>query len=157
LEIGGSDKPPQGLNGKSQVVNYTFPDPRYRLQVHVGIGFGTDIAEVRRVIVEAVRKVPGVLPDKPVDALYVEIGDSAMVFRVRWWIESYVNTRYMLDRVNSALQNALDDAGIEMPFTTYDVNLNAGPEAEGGVSRTPGLSSEDTSPSHDRGQPSQQQ
>ena len=64
-----------------------------------------------------------VLRDKPVDALYVEMGSSAMTFRVRWWIHSYVDTRRMFDRVNTALQNALDEAGIECPFSTMDINI----------------------------------
>ena len=70
--------------GKGQVINYSYPDPRYRMQTHVGIAFGTNVEHARRVMIDAVRQVAYVLPDKPVDARYVEIGDSAMVFRVRW-------------------------------------------------------------------------
>ncbi|MHC4854527.1 MAG: hypothetical protein ACYTF5_21200, partial [Planctomycetota bacterium] len=108
----------------SQVVNYTFPDPRYRVQMDIGIGYGMDIEKTRRVIIDTVSHLDGVLKDKPVDALYNEMGESAMTFRVRWWIESYEDTRRIYDRVNTALQAALDGAAIEMPFTTYDVNLN---------------------------------
>jgi small-conductance mechanosensitive channel len=75
-----------------------------------------------------VRGLEGVLPDKPVDALYNEMGASAMMFRVRWWIESYVDTRRIFDRVNTALQVALDEAGIEMPFPTQTVNLQVDQE-----------------------------
>jgi small-conductance mechanosensitive channel len=32
------------------------------------------------------------------------------------------------DRVHRALLDALDQAGIEMPFTTYDLNLKMSPE-----------------------------
>jgi small-conductance mechanosensitive channel len=55
--------------------------------------------------------------------LYNEMGASAMIFRVRWWIESYVDTRRVIDRVHTALQYALDEAGIESPFPTQNVNL----------------------------------
>lgn len=115
---------PNSIIGKSQVVNYTFPDPRYRVQMDIGIGYGMDIEKTRRIILDTVSHVEGVLKDKPVDALYNEMGESAMTFRVRWWIGSYEDTRRVYDRVNTALQTALDRAGIEMPFTTYDVNLN---------------------------------
>jgi small conductance mechanosensitive channel len=63
------------------------------------------------------------LQDKPIDALYNEMGDSAIMFRVRWWIESYADTRRIFDRVNTALQVALDQAGIEMPFPTQTINF----------------------------------
>jgi MscS family membrane protein len=119
---------PNSVIGRNQVINYTYPDPRYRIQTHVGIGYGTDIATVRRIITETVRRVEGVLPDKPVDVLYHEMGDSAMIFRVRWWIESYEDTRRVIDRVNTALQEALDTAGIDMPYPTQNVNLNVEPE-----------------------------
>jgi small-conductance mechanosensitive channel len=114
---------PNSVIGANQVINYTYPDPRYRIETHVGIAYDTDIETARRVLVEAVRDIEGVLPDKPVDALYIEMGDSAMIFRVRWWIESYVDTRRVLDRVHTALQHALDEAGIESPFPTQSVNL----------------------------------
>lgn len=114
---------PNSIIGKSQVVNYTFPDPRYRVQFEIGIGYGQDIEKVRELIVDTVRQVEGVLKDKPVDALYVTMGASAMTFRVRWWIESYIDTRQMFDAVNTALQAALDEAGIESPFPTQDINL----------------------------------
>jgi len=58
-----------------------------------------------------------------VDALYVAMGDSAMTFRVRWWIHSYIDTRRIFDRVNTALQVALDNAGIKSPFNTLDINI----------------------------------
>ena len=74
--------------GNNQVVNYTFPDPRYRIQLDIGIGYGTKIPTVRQTIVDAVRQVEGVLPDKPVDAIYNEMGDSSMIFRVRWWVST---------------------------------------------------------------------
>jgi len=119
---------PNSLIGKNQVINYTFPDPRFRIQTHVGVAYGTDIETARRVLIEVVRGVEGVLPDKPVDALYNEMGDSAMIFRVRWWIESYEDTRRVIDRVHTALQEALDAAGIESPYPTQSLNLHFDPE-----------------------------
>jgi MscS family membrane protein len=125
---------PNSTIGKSQVVNYTFPDPTYRIQMDIGIGYGQDIERVRQIIVDTVREVPGVLPNRPVDALYNEMGESAMTFRVRWWIQSYEDTRRFYDRVNTALQNALDEAGVDMPFTTYDINVKMDEENIGRIS-----------------------
>jgi MscS family membrane protein len=92
---------PNSIIGTNQVINYTYPDPQYRIETHVRVAYGTDIKTTRRIIVDAVRHVEGVLSDRPVDALYIDMGDSAMVFRVRWWIESYEDTRRMFDRVHT--------------------------------------------------------
>jgi small-conductance mechanosensitive channel len=119
---------PNSLISKGQIVNYTYPDPRYRIQEEIGIGYGMDVEEARQVIIDTVSQIEGVLLDKPVDALFVEFGDNAMTFRVRWWIESYFDTRRMFDSVNTALKATLESAGIDMPFTTYDVNLKLSPD-----------------------------
>ena len=89
----------------------------------MGIAYGTDNDLVEKIMVDAVRQVEGVLPDKPVEALYIEMGESAMIFRVRWWLESYEDTLRMFDRVNTALQNAFDTAGIITPYPIHTMNL----------------------------------
>ena len=114
---------PNSKIGKNQVVNYSYPDSRYRIETEVSIAYGSDLGQVRTVLKQSVREVEGVLPDKPVDALLVELGDSALKFRVRWWIESFADTRHVYDVVHDAIYHALHDAGIDSPFTTYDVNL----------------------------------
>jgi len=118
---------PNSIIGSNQVINYSYPDPQYRIETHVSLGYGTDIEHAREVLIDTVRRVQGVLADKPVDALYIEMGPSAMIFRVRWWIESYVDTRRMFDRVHTALQVALDEAGIESPFPTQTLNVHLEP------------------------------
>ncbi len=106
---------PNSVIGKSLVVNHSRPSTVYRVQTHIGIGSDTDIDYARRVMVEAVRAQDWVMQDQRVEALFVEFGDSALVFRVRCWIEHYEDTRRMMDRLNSCLHKALTSAGIEMP------------------------------------------
>lgn len=113
---------PNSVLGKSLVVNHSYPDTQYRIQVRVGIAYGTEVEQARQVMVEAVRKVEGVLQEHPVEALFLEFGESALIFRVRWWIDSYVDTRRMFDRVNTALYQALNEAGIEIPNPQLDVH-----------------------------------
>jgi MscS family membrane protein len=119
---------PNSVIGTNQVINYTYPDPRYRIETHMGIASDTDIEMVRQFIVDTVREVEGVLPDKPVDALYIEMGDSAMIFRVRWWLESYREKSRMLDKVHTALKHALNEAGIEYSEPTQTLSLQVGPQ-----------------------------
>jgi MscS family membrane protein len=126
---------PNSVIGANQVINYSYPDPRYRIQTHVGIGYSADIEVARRIIVDTVRQVEGVLPEEPVDVLYIEMGDSARILRVRWWIVSYVDTRQVLDRVHTTMERALDEAGVEMPFPTQSINLELAPETANRISQ----------------------
>ncbi len=114
---------PNSAIAKDQVVNYSYPDPRYRVQIELGIDYDSDLKLARQTAIEAVRHVEGVLPDKPVDALFVDFGDNTIIFRIRWWIDSYIDTRRMFDKVNEALLNGFNEANIIMPNIAYDLNL----------------------------------
>lgn len=114
---------PNSSISNNQVVNYTYPDPRYRIQTEIGVAYGTDLRQVRQVITEALQGIEGVIPEKPVEILFWEFGDSAMMLRVRWWIESYIDARRSTDRVNEAMYQALEQAGIEMPNPIMTVEL----------------------------------
>ncbi|MDA1329863.1 MAG: mechanosensitive ion channel family protein [Chloroflexi bacterium] len=113
---------PNSVIGKSLVVNHSFPDNTYRLEIEVGVAYGTDIEKARAVLVDAVSQVDGVLKDQPVEALFLEFGSSALIFRVRWWLDSYVETRRMFDWLNTAIYKALNEAGIVIPFPQQDVH-----------------------------------
>jgi small-conductance mechanosensitive channel len=112
---------PNSVMGKSLIVNYAYPDSHYRIEVHIGLAYGIDLELARQTIVDAVRHVEGVEPDRKVEALFLEFGPSALNFRVRWWIDSYVDTRRMFDRVNTAVYNALNEKGIEIPYPQLEV------------------------------------
>jgi len=72
-----------------------------------------------------VRGVEGVMPDKPVDIFVTMFGDSALQIRVRWWIESYNAQLVMTDRVNTTLKRVLRDAGIEIPYPIFNLNVKS--------------------------------
>jgi small-conductance mechanosensitive channel len=118
---------PNSLISKNEVINYTYPDPTYRIETHVGLDYDTDIEHARRIMAEAVHEVPNVLKDRPIDVLYSDMGESAMIFRVRWWIETYADTRRVTDEVHTALQAALNKAGIKSPFPTQSIYLHGRP------------------------------
>lgn len=101
------------------VINYSLPDSSYRLESDVGIGTNMDIPTVQRLIREAVRKVDGVLLEKPVDVWFTEFGDSSNTFRVRWWVETYADKRRVTDSVNTAIQQLALREGIDIPNPTY--------------------------------------
>ncbi len=119
---------PNSVIAKSLIVNHSFPDTQYRIQIEIGVAYGTDLEFARKIIIDTVRGVEGVLPDKKVEALFLRFGDSAHIFRIRWWLESYVDTRRMFDRVNTALYKALNEAGIEMPFPSQEVYHKIDPD-----------------------------
>jgi MscS family membrane protein len=116
---------PNSTISSNQVMNYSYPDPSYRCETHLSIEDDTDLETARRLIVDTVRVVEGAVNDKPVDALYIEMGPSGVIFRVRWWIETYIIRTRNLDQVHTALQAAFDREGIPFAPITQSVKLRA--------------------------------
>ncbi len=107
---------PNSIIGNNPVINHSYPDASYRLNAFVGIAYGSDIEHARSIMINAVQAAEGVDTDKPVEALFLEFGESSLNFRVRYWIPSYADTRRTLDRVNTALERALREGGVQIPF-----------------------------------------
>jgi MscS family membrane protein len=121
---------PNAVIGKSLIVNHSYPDTHYRVQTEVGVAYGTDIEKARQVMIEAIRTQDWVMKDERIEALFLEFGDSALIFRVRCWIQHYVETRRIMDKLNTCLYDALNQAGIEIPFpqrvlSIYDQRSNS--------------------------------
>jgi MscS family membrane protein len=113
---------PNSVIGKGLVVNYSDPSTVYRVQTHIGVAYGTDLEEARHAMKEAIRAQDWVMQDRPIEALMLEFGGSAMIFRVRCWIEHYVEKRRSIDRMNTALYHAVNEAGIEIePLTSVQL------------------------------------
>jgi MscS family membrane protein len=114
---------PNGQMGKSQIINFSYPTPIYRIHTDISLTYESDMVLVRRVVEEAVRGVEGVVLHKPVNVYFLEFTEAGRAIRVIWWINSVNDKLRMLDRVNSALEEALVAADITVAYTTYNVKL----------------------------------
>lgn len=114
---------PNSVIGKGLIVNYSDPNTLYRVETHVGLAYGIDLETTRQVLIEALQAEEWVMKEKPIEALMLSFGDSALVFRVRCWIEHYMETRRVIDRMNSALYRALSAAQIEIALPQRQVYL----------------------------------
>lgn len=87
-----------------------------RVNVPIGIAYKESIAEARRVMLEAVATVDGVLRDPAPAVVAVGLGDSSVDLSVRVWIAQALDEMPVRFRVVEACKVALDKAGIEIPF-----------------------------------------
>jgi small-conductance mechanosensitive channel len=113
-----------------RVVNWTFSDRRRRMDIKVGVAYGTDPDRVLALLEGVARAHPDVLTDPAPQVLFTGFGESSLDFELRAWtalFDSYVVTQSQL---GVALARALSEAGIEVPFPQRDLHLrSADPEA----------------------------
>lgn len=105
---------------ESVIVNTAFE--MRRSEYDVGIGYGDDIARARELMLQAMREVPGVLPDPAPDALVVALDGSSVNLRARWWSKPQKGEiLHVQDRVLEAIKNMLTANGIDLPFPTQQI------------------------------------
>ena len=114
--------PNSELFTNSVTVNTAFE--HRRLEYDVGIGYGDDIEVAKRLMLEAIDSVEGVLKDPAPEALVMELAESSVNIRARWWInpprrQDELNSR---DKVISALkQKVYVENGIDLPYPTRQI------------------------------------
>lgn len=90
-----------------------------RSEYDVGIGYGDDIGEARKLALEAVKGVEGVLSDPAPDVLLWDLAGFSQNLRVRWWTDPVRgNVVQVKDSVLEAVAKRLSEAGIDLPFPT---------------------------------------
>nr|WP_321223073.1 mechanosensitive ion channel domain-containing protein [uncultured Psychroserpens sp.] len=90
-----------------------------RSQYDIGLGYDQDRDKAFKILKETIENTSGVSKDKPVDVLPWDQADSWLTVRVRWWTESErANVVKVFSSVILNTQNAMDDAGIDLPFPT---------------------------------------
>jgi small conductance mechanosensitive channel len=94
-----------------------------RLEYDVGIGYGDDIDRAKQLMLEAVRSVDEVLNNPAPDVLVMELAESTVNIRVRWWISPPRRAESLdsRDRVLTAIKKKLTTNGIDLPFPTQQI------------------------------------
>jgi small conductance mechanosensitive channel len=113
--------PNSELFTNSVTVNTAFENRR--LEYDVGIGYGDDIDEAKRLILEAIYETEGVLPEPAPDAIVVDLAESTVNVRARWWVQPPLRAEVLdlQDRVLIAIKKKLTTNGIDLPFPTQQI------------------------------------
>jgi small-conductance mechanosensitive channel len=107
-----------------QVVNWTLSDRHRRIDVAVGVAYGTAPEKVLDILLGVARAHPRVLTDPAPAALFRGFGDSALKFEMQVWTDRFDLWVKTQSELSLALYAALREAGIEIPFPQREVRLH---------------------------------
>ncbi|GLS92661.1 mechanosensitive ion channel protein [Psychromonas marina] len=104
------------------IINYSRK-PTRRIDLVIGVSYQADLAKTKAVLESVVKANSLVLKDPGVTVAVAELADSSVNFVVRPWVNGgdYWPVRFEL---MEAIKNALDEAGIEIPFPQMDVHVD---------------------------------
>jgi potassium-dependent mechanosensitive channel len=111
----------------NDVTNWTLSNRKRRWDIPVGVAYGTDPNKVLEIISNVANEHPDVQKTPAPWALFDGFGDSSLNFRIRIWttVDTGMTTK---SDVTVKIYEALQKAGIEIPFPQRDIYIKSLPK-----------------------------
>lgn len=114
-----------------QVTNWMLKDVRGRIRVPVGVAYGSDTKQVHNILLDVGKQNSYVVTDgsspEP-KVLFMEFGDSALLFELRVFIQNIDQKPQIISDLNFAIDAAFRENNIEVPFPQRDIHIKGLPE-----------------------------
>ena len=112
---------------ETTVINWTLIDHSIRSTVRVGVAYGSPVAKVRDLILQAVTEQPEVKPDPNASVIFEDFGDNALIFDAYFWRDanSERDLRTVRSTIRFRIAELFDEHGIVVAFPQRDIHLDA--------------------------------
>jgi len=119
---------PNSYLANSKIKNYSQPDLSQRVNVEFGVEYGSDPEKVKKVVVDAIKKIDTVLEDPPPEVIFKNLSDFSLDFIARAWVKNYNDAFSTSLKMREAIYEALNKANIGIPFPTRTIYVKQGKE-----------------------------
>ena len=90
--------------------------------IPIGVAYGSDAREVKRLICEAVNKLTCRDMERDVTVHFAGFGDNSIDFKIIVWVP-VLSLSFAKGEVMEAVYNTLNDHHIEIPFPQRDIHI----------------------------------
>lgn len=108
-----------------QVTNWTLSSNMARLVFPVGVAYGSDLAEVLKILLEVAEANDMVMSHPLPSPVFTGFGDSCLDFELRVWIGDPNKLIAARSDLGMAIDHRFREAGIEIPFPQRDLHLRS--------------------------------
>ncbi len=107
------------------VTNWTHKDRYGRVEVPVGVAYGSDVARVMDILQRCLREHEMILSHPEPYALFRGFGDSSLDFEARGFIANVLYRLSVQSDLRVAIYQAFAEAGIQIPFPQRDLHIKS--------------------------------
>jgi small-conductance mechanosensitive channel len=116
---------PNGDLVSREVVNWTLSDQHRRIEIPVGVAYGTEPARVLEILEEVGRGHEKSLEFPSPRAFFEGFGDSSLNFLLRFWTGKFQDWWAIRSEMTVAINDALKAANITIPFPQRDLHVRS--------------------------------
>ncbi len=115
---------PNGTLISNELINWTLSDAHRRVDVRVGVAYGTDPERVLEILRATAVENPKAIQEPEPRSYFLGFGDSSLDFRLLAWTD--LEHRLELEsELKVAINRKLKDASIEIPFPQRDLHVRS--------------------------------
>jgi MscS family membrane protein len=119
---------PNSVMGNTKIINESGgPHEKYRIRVAVGVAYGSDIDQVREVLIDIALHDEDVCAEPEPRVRFRSFGNSGLDFELLCWIDQPMLRGRVLDKLNSKVYKRFIEAGIEIPYSKHDIYIKQMP------------------------------
>jgi len=100
---------------QERIINYTLT-PKIRVKIPIGIAYKENISQARTALLETIKGDDRILSKPSPIVIVAGLGDSSVNLQLRFWIENSDDQYGFIYEYTEKCKNALDKAGIEIPY-----------------------------------------
>ncbi len=115
---------PNGMLISDILINWTLSDSDRRMDIRVGVAYGTDPRAVMQIMKEVARQHELVRKEPEPMALFIDFAESSLNFRMLAWVD-IENKLDVESELKMAINARLKEAGIEIPFPQRDLHIRS--------------------------------
>jgi small-conductance mechanosensitive channel len=121
---------PNGTMLSGNLVNWTLSDTTRRVEIPVGVAYGSSIRRVLEILTRVAKAQPDALKEPEPVVVFNGFGESSLDFLVRFWAPDATIAVTAHSEAGVQIAEALAEAGIEIPFPQRDLHIRSlSPEA----------------------------
>jgi small-conductance mechanosensitive channel len=114
---------PNGMLLSEKMINWTLSSDQRRIDIAVGVAYGSDPQRVLEVLMQAAASAEGVAHEPSPTVVFSGFGESALEFSVRAWTDHYDNAIFVRSAMAVKIHAALAEAGMAIPFPQRDLHI----------------------------------
>jgi potassium efflux system protein len=118
---------PNGNLISNELTNWTLSDRKRRIVIPVGVAYGTKPQKVLDILQGLASAHPEVLREPEPVVFFMGFGESSLDFSLRVWVGHFERSFQVSSDLAVAIEEALEEAGIEIPFPQRVVHLGSLP------------------------------
>ncbi len=107
------------------VTNWTLSESRRRVELPVGVAYGTDPKLMKELLERPAVQHPDVLTSPLPVSYFTGFGESSLNFELQFWVMQESNIVKVKSEVALEVMRLLEEAGIEIPFPQRDLRLRS--------------------------------